>query len=400
MLDFGWVWSAPWVGTILGELGAQVIKVEHSLRPDNLRLSGKVIRNGQVVEGPSKEMSPMFHQVNHGKLGITLNAKQPRAVELLKRLASMSDVVIENMSPGSMERTPLGFEDLRAINPRIVMLSMSAAGQFGALSNMRAYAPTMSSFVGMEALVGYPDEAPMGALNVGLADPSASAHALVAVLAGLRRVQATGNGCYIDLSQIEALLDTLSPYLLATEVSGQQIAPHGNRHPRMAPHGIFPAKGTDQWLSIAVADDQQWATLTALAAGQPWAAEPKYRTLVGRRAAIDTLETAIAVWTSAEPRDELSARLRAAGIAASPVLSVHEMWTDPHFAARSVKHPVEIPVYGKEDVFRAPWRFADFEPVIDRPGPALGQDNQWVFGELLGLSPDEITALVAGGVII
>lgn len=400
VLDFGWVWSAPWVGTILGELGAQVIKVEHSLRPDNLRLSGKVIRNGQVVEGPSKEMSPMFHQVNHGKLGITLNAKEPRAVELLKRLASISDIVIENMSPGSMERTQLGYESLRAVNPRIVMLAMSAAGQFGTLSNMRAYAPTMSSFVGMEALVGYPGEAPIGALNVGLADPSASAHALVAVLGGLRRAQTMGKGCYIDLSQIEALLDTLSPYLLATEVTGQQITPRGNRHPGMAPHGIFPARGMDQWLSIAVADDQQWTALAGLATGQTWAAEARYRTLTGRQQAIASLEAAIAAWTSIQPRDELVTRLRGAGIAASPVLSVQEMWNDPHFAARSVKHPVEIPVYGKEDVFRAPWRFADFEPLIDRPGPAMGQHNQWVFGELLGLSPDEITDLVAGGVLI
>lgn len=399
VLDFGWVWSAPWVGTMLAELGAEVIKVEHALRPDNLRLSGKVIRDGKVVEGPSKEMSPMYHQVNHGKLGITLNAKAPRAVELLKQLVATSDLVIENMSPGSMERTGLGYEDLRAVNPRLVMLAMSAAGQFGALSSMRAYAPTMSSFVGMEALVGYPGEAPIGALNFGLGDPNASAHALVAVFAALRSARATGQGCYIDLSQIEALLGTLRPYLLKTQVQGRQSPTMGNRHPDMAPHGIFPAAEADAWLTIAVQDDAHWRVLSDIAADQSWAQRPQYRTSAGRLADVAALEDALAHWTGTQPRDRLVARLRAAGIASSPVLSIEAMWQNPQFVARAIKQQVEIPFYGSEELFSAPWRFSDFKPQITRCGPSLGQHNDRVFGELLGLSIEEIAQLKQDGVI-
>src|SRR4029453_11943652 len=125
VLDSGWVWSAPWVGGILAEFGARVIKVEHGARPDSTRLAGRPIRDGQKVEGPTKEMSSMFHQINHGKLGITLNAKEPRAVEILKRLAAESDVVVENMSPGAMDRAGLGYEALRAVNPRLVYVSMA-----------------------------------------------------------------------------------------------------------------------------------------------------------------------------------------------------------------------------------------------------------------------------------
>ena len=349
VLDFGWVWSAPWVGTMLGELGAQVIKVEHALRPDNLRLAGRVFRDGKQVEGPSKEMSPMYHQINHGKLGITLNAKEPRAVELLKRLAGMSDLVIENMSPGSMERTHLGYDALRAVNPRIVMLAMSAAGQFGELAGMRAYAPTMSSFVGMEALVGYPNEEPIGALNFGLGDPNASVHALVAVFAALRRARSTGQGCYIDLSQIEALLSTLRPYLLASQVQGRQTPPMGNRHADMAPHGIYPAAGNDAWLTLAVVGDAQWQALKQLATGQAWAQQERFQTLAGRLADVGELDAAIASWTATQPRDDLVARLRNAGIASTPVLSVQEQWKDPHYTARQIKQSVEIPVYGPED---------------------------------------------------
>lgn len=399
VLDFGWVWSAPWVGTMLGELGAQVIKVEHARRPDNLRLSGRVLREGKVVEGPSKEMSPMFHQINHGKLGITLNAKEPRAVELLKRLVAISDLVVENMSPGSMERTQLGYDALRQVNPRLVMLAMSAAGQFGTLANMRAYAPNMSSAAGLESLVGYRGEAPIGALNFGLGDPNASTHALAAVFAALRRVRLTGHGCYIDLSQIEALLGTLRPYLIDSQVHARQWPPMGNAHPEMAPHGIYPALEADRWLTLAVPGEVEWRALQQLAVGERWAQDPRFQSRTGRLAHAGVLDLAIARWTGDQPRDALVAKLRAAGIASSPVLSVEEQWRDPHFAARGIKHTVNIPVYGDEDLFQAPWRFSDFSPQIHTCGPSMGQHNDFVLGELLGLSPEEIAELQHSGVV-
>jgi crotonobetainyl-CoA:carnitine CoA-transferase CaiB-like acyl-CoA transferase len=399
VLDFGWVWSAPWVGTILAELGAQVIKVEHALRPDNLRLAGKVFRDGKLVEGPSKEMSPMYHQINHGKLGITLNVKDPRAVALARRLAAISDVAIENMSPGSLERSQLGFEQLRAINPKLVMLAMSAAGQFGPFAGMRAYAPTMSAFAGLESLVGYRGETPIGALNFAIGDPNASVHGLLALLAALRRARATGDGAYIDLSQVEALLGTVRPYLLAAQVDGRQPQPLGNGHPEIAPHGIYPAAGEDRWLTIVAVDDAQWQALKSVAGDAQWSRDTRYDTLAARLANAAQLDADIAAWSGTQERDALAARLRAAGVASTPVLSVEEQWRDPHYNARAMRHRVEIPVYGGEDLYRAPWRFSDFEPEITRCGPRLGEHNAYVFGELLQMPDAEIEALVAEGVI-
>jgi len=399
VLDFGWVWSAPWVGTMLGELGAQVIKVEHGQRPDNLRLAGKVFRDGTLVEGPTREMSPMYHQVNHGKLGITLNMKDARAVDLARRLAALCDVAVENMSPGSLERSGLGYDTLREANPRLVMLAMSAAGQFGPFANMRAYAPTMSAFAGLESLVGYRGELPVGALNFGIGDPNASVHGLLALLAALRRARATGEGSYIDLSQVEALVATVRPYLLSTQVEGVQPRPMGNTHPEMAPHGIYPAAGPDAWLTIAVADDAQWHALGRLAPDTAWAQDARYGSMAGRLASADQLDVELAQWTAQQDRDALVSRLQTAGIASAPVLPVEEQWNHPHFNARSMKHRVHIPVYGDEDMFRAPWRFSDLEPRITRCGPALGEHNAYVFGELLQLPADEIAALVADGVI-
>ena len=398
VLDLGWVWSAPWVGGILAEFGARVIKVEHGGRPDNTRLAGRPIRNGQKVDGPSREMSSMFHQINHGKLGITLNAKEPRAVELLKRLAVESDVVIENMSPGATDRAGLGYEALRAVNPRIVYLSMAAAGQFGPLAQMRTYAPVMSSFVGLEALIGYRNEPPIGSLNFAIGDPNASVHGLVALLAALLHTRRTGVGCYIDLSQIEAMLTTLGPYLLNTQVTGRQTAPLGNAHADMAPHGIYPAKDVDTWLTIAVQDDRQWAALASLVQ-QPWTQDGRFATAAGRVANRDELDQTLRAWTATFARDALVAKLRAAGIAASPVQTIHEQWNDANYAARAVKQRVAIPYYGDDDLFKVPWHFSDMTPVIDRSGPTLGQHNREVFCDMLGLSETEFKGLEESGVI-
>lgn len=399
VLDFGWVWSAPQVGGILAQFGAQVIKVEHGQRLDNTRLSGRVFRDGVKVEGPTTEMSPMFHQINRGKLGITLNVKDARAVALLKRLAADSDIVIENMSPGAMERTGLGYEALRQVNDRLVMLAMSGAGQFGPLADMRTYAPVMSSFVGMEALVGYAGERPLGALNFALGDPNAAAHGLVAVFAALLRRQATGAGCYIDLSQTEALLTTLTPYLLQAQLTGRQPQPLGNRREMAAPRGIYPARGDERWLSITVETDANWRALADLATGELWATDPRYATGSARRADAPALDHAIAAWTATQDRDALVARLRSAGIAASPVQSIDELWADPQMAGRRMTDSVDLPALGAIPLFRPPWTFAHLQPGPAACGPLFGQHNDPVFRGMLGLSQAEFDELVTEGVI-
>jgi len=396
VLDFGWVWSAPWVASMLCELGAEVIKVEHGGRLDNLRLVGKIWRDGEVIEGPTTEMSPMYHQVNHGKLGVTLNLKEPKARALIDKLIKRCDLVIENMSPGSLERVGLGYEHFRVINPKLVMLAMSAGGQFGALKNMRAYAPTMSSFAGLDGLVGYPKEKPIGALNFALGDPNASVHALSPVLAGLLRAQVTDRGCYIDLSQTAALTATMRTWMIAAQEEGRQPDLIGNRHFDIAPHGIFPAKGEDSWLSIAVQSESAWRRLSEEV---DWAGLPEFSCNKRRLENVDNLEKRLIAWTSHFNRDELVSKLRAMGIAASPVFSINEMWDAPQFKERDLKTRIDIPDYGKEDIFRAPWRFSRMKAEITNSAPQLGEHNQLVFEEILGLSNYEIKKLVDEGVI-
>ena len=399
MLDLGWVWSAPQVGSILAQFGAEVIKVEHGQRPDNSRLSGAIIRDGRRIEGQTTDMSPMFHQINKGKLGVTLNLKEAAGIDLLKRLAAISDVVLENMSAGTLERTGIGYDALSASNPRLVMIAMSGAGQFGPLADMRTYAPTMSSFVGLESLVGYAGELPTGALNFAIGDPNAAVHALTALFAALERRAATGLGCYIDLSQTEALFATLTPYVLQMQAEGRQPPASGNAHPAMAPHGLFPAAGEDRWLSVAVRDDRDWAALSALAGAEGWARDGRFATLAGRIGSRDALDGMLAAWTATQDRDHLVASLRDAGVPASPVNDIDALWADRQLAARGMADMVELPGLGQEALFRAPWNVSGFGVGTGTRGPVLGEHNDRVLRGTLGLAADEFDRLRAEGVI-
>ena len=399
VLDLGWVWAAPQVGSILAQLGAEVIKVEHRARPDNSRLSGVIFRDGLRIEGDTVDMSPMFHQINKGKTGITLNLKEPAGVELLKQLAETCDVVLENMSAGSVERSGIGYDTLSATNPRLVMVAMSGAGQFGSLADMRTYAPTMSSFAGLESLVGYHGELPTGALNFAIGDPNAAVHGLVALFAALARRETTGRGCYIDLSQTEALFGTLTPYALQAQAESRQPLPAGNAHPAMAPHGIYPASGDDRWLSIAVRDDDDWVALGGVAKGQSWATDSRLAVARERIARREELDDLLAAWTTTLDRDHLVAELRAAGVPASPVNDIEGVFNDSQIAARGMADRVEIPQLGPEVLFRAPWNVSGVAIATGTRGPLVGEHNERVLRGTLGLSAEEFGRLSATGVI-
>jgi crotonobetainyl-CoA:carnitine CoA-transferase CaiB-like acyl-CoA transferase len=399
VLDFSWVWSGPLVAGVLAEFGAEVIKVEHGQRLDNSRLRGKPLRDGQPVEGPSIETGPYFHQTNHDKLSITLNLKAPQARQLLHRLAAVSHVVVENLSPGALARAGMGYEEVAAINPRIIYLSMSAAGQTGPSSGMRAYAPIMSSYCGFEALVGYPDEPPIGMMNFGYGDPNAAVHALVPLLAALLEAEETGRGQQVDMSQIEALLSVAAEPLIDYAMNRREGTPSGNRHPAMAPHGIYPAAGDDAWVSIAVADDVQWEALLD-AMGRPAGCDRSdWRTARGRLAQREAIDAVVAAWTASRPAAELAAALRARGIACSPVLDVPGQWADPHYQARGIRQKVVHPISGEEWLYRAPWRMERHPAQVRRSAPLLGEHNRHVFGTLLGLPDAEIDSLMQSGVI-
>lgn len=399
VLDFGWIWSGPLVATVLAEFGAEVIKVEHAGRLDNMRLRGQPTVDGRRPEGPSVELNPYFNQINHDKGSITVDLKNARGQALLQRLIPMTDVVLENLTPGALSKLGFGYDTLSKLNSRLVMMSMSSTGQHGPLNNFRAYAPIMSSHCGLESLVGYPGESPTGMMNFGYGDPNAAAHALVPLLAALYEREETGHGCYIDMSQTEAVVSVLAEPIVHWTMTGTLCSPPGNRHPSMAPHGLFPAAGEDQWLSIAVPDDEAWRRLVDLMGRPAWALEPELDTISGRLQVQDRIEPLLADWTRGQDRSSLLTCLRAASIAASPVQDIDGQWADERYARRGLRVPTEHPYLGLQHIYHTPWNLADTPAQVRRSAPLLGSDNQHVFGDLLGLSTAEIEALQAEGVI-
>lgn len=399
VLDFSWVWSGPLLTSILAEFGAQVIKVEHGERLDSSRLRGRPTVAGKPAEGPSIEIGPYFHQTNHDKLGITLNLKAPQACELLDGLVDISDIIVENLTPGALARAGLGYERVAARNPRLIYLSLAAAGQSGPMSAMRAYAPIMSSYCGFETLIGYPGEDPIGMMNFGYGDPNAAIHGLLPLLAAIHDVEATGRGQHIDMSQIEALLAVAADPVIDYFMNGREAAAPGNRHPAMAPHGVYPAAGEDRWVSIAVADDKQWQTLVMLMGRPAWACDPALATARGRLHRRDEIDVDLQGWTAGRDASQLSASLRVAGIACSPVQDIAAQWADPHFAARAIRTQADHSLSGPEMLYRTPWTMERSRPEIRASAPTLGQHNDHVFIGLLGLPPERVAQLKADGVI-
>ncbi len=399
VLDLGWVWSAPLLAGLLTEFGADVVKVEHGGRIDVMRMRGRPLKDGQPMPGPSIELGPSFHQANHGKSGVTLDMKHPDGLSLLRRMIADADVLIENMSPGALERAGLGHEALAALNPRLVVVSMSAAGQSGPGAGMRAYAPVMSSFVGLEGLLGYDGEPPLGALNFGLGDPNAAFHAMLALLSALRRRDRDGRGCRIDLSQIECLMTGMAAPLIDASLGAPQPAPIGARHPDLSPHGVYPAAGTDRWIALAVTDEAGWRALCATMGEAATGWLERFGSAAARIAHAGEIDRGLAAWSATHDRDALCRRLRAAGIAASPVLPVEEVLESEPFLWRGTLREVSHRITGPERQMVAPWRFGRIEARIERSSPLLGEHNREVFVGRMGLSQQDYEALVAAGAI-
>ena len=405
--DLGWVWAGPAVGQILADLGAEVIKVESNKRLDLLRTMGRPVVDGRPVLGSrgvldpddEKELTPIFHNVNRNKLGIAADLQHPRAVALVKALIEKSDVVIENFAPGAVRRMGLDYETLRARKPDLVMISMSAAGQSGPLAETRAYAPTLTSLGGMESMVGYEGEGVQGMLTFGISDPSAAVHGALAVLAALYHRRRTGEGQYIDMSQLEATLALLGAPVMDYFMNARVAGPQGNHHPLLAPCGNYPCRGADAWISIGVATDEEWRGLCAALGAPEWAGDERFADGDGRqrhRAALDHL---IAARTAHYDKRALAVLLQRHGVAAAPVLSVEEGRDDAHLQARGLWASCAHPMFGPGAVVACPWRFSDTAVAIRRHAPLLGQDNEYVYGKVLGLPGEEIERLVAAEIL-
>lgn len=377
VLDLGWVWAGPLVGAAFADLGADVVKVESSARLDPYRLRG-VERDSRYAD-VRHEASPSFHKLNRGKRSLTVDLRNPAGRDLVLRLAGQADLLIENYRAGTLERLGLGWSKLKASNPRLVALSMSAAGQVGRWRDMKAYALVTTALAGYESLVRYPDEPPVGGATFGIADPNISSFGVLAAMAGIWRARRTGQGAHIDLSGVESVIAVLGAALVAHEGAAQPSVEVTAR-----------CQGDDQWLVAALTGPDDLARLLSVVGSAQRHDWPDLLTSATSRR---DLHRAVEAWTSTLDREDAVKQLAEGGVTVTPVLSIEERNATAAIRDRTMR--IVHPVTGEEQVLQSPWGTV----ATPAPAPLLGQHTDEVLSEWLHLSADEIAALRTTGAL-
>ncbi len=393
VVEFCWVLAGPLVGQMLADLGAEVIKVEHPHRPDIQRAMFPFLGE------PSPNNSVSFNTLHRGKRAVAVDMGTEAGVEAVRELVAVSDIVIENLSPRVLAGFGLGYDDLKQVRPDLVMASMTAAGHTGPLASMIGYGPSTGALAGFEGLVGYPGGPPLGAQQITYGDPVVASFAASAIAAALHRRRRTGQGVYIDVSQIEVTVAAMGHQVLAYGVAGVLPERAGNRHPRMAPHGCYPCAGDDEWASIAVGSDDEWGALADVI-GRPWASDSRFADVEDRKREEDDLDRLIGEWTRSRTKYEVTETLQAAGVAALPTLNTLDLPADPHLQARGV-YPAGRHAHLPEAGFaRGAWNLKGTPPSVAARAPFAAEHNRAVFTGLLGKSAQEYHRLTAGGAVV
>jgi crotonobetainyl-CoA:carnitine CoA-transferase CaiB-like acyl-CoA transferase len=386
----------------LAAFGAQVIRVEQTIHEER---RWDFLRGGKKVAGRAGiNLGGTFNNHNVEKLGITLDIKTDEGRALLTRLVEISDVVTENFSGLVMDKLGFGYEQLRSINDRIVYVSNSGFGKTGPHAGFRSIGQIVQACTGLTFMSGYPDMPPAG-WGFAYMDHMGAYMMAIAVLAGLVMRQRTGVGQWIDLSCIEAGIGLAGPDLLDATVNGRPMRrpgkPDSNAEtaPAMAPHGVYPAAGDDSWVAIACRDDDDWQRLGRVI-DQPWARDDTLAALADRLDRRHELDAQLGAWTRGYDRKALQDLLLAAGVPAAQVATPEDrIDNDPRTERWGLWPTVRHTELGETRVEGIPLHLSETDWAMTRGAPCLGEDNDFVYGTLLGLSEDERADLAARGVI-
>ena len=391
VLDFGQVVAGPILGHLLADFGAEVIRVESAAGTD-------VMRTITPVRTPIREfLESTYHYRN--RTCISLNLNKPEGVRLAKDIVKRCDVLIENYSPKVFRRFGMDYESLTKINPGLVMISMTASGQSGPLSGIIAYGPSINAVAGTDSMVGYQEDGSL-AVNTWDADYVMGVTGAMAVITALHHKANTGEGQYIDMAYFEALAALLGEAVMDYSMNGRVARPQGNRHPTMAPHGIYPCAGEDRWISIAVQTEEEWKALRKVMGSPAWSEEADFVDLYARLQHRDELDKLLGQWTAKFDSYDLMERLQKAGVAAVPVMTLADVYLDPHDKFRRSSTRIEIEGVDPQDiVYGIPWKLSDTPGSIYRLAPKMGQDNQKFFHDVMGLPKPEIERLIKDQVI-
>lgn len=379
--DFSWVGAGPFSTKPLADHGADVVKVESRTRTDVIR-SMPPFRGGV----PGVDRSGYFADRNSSKRSICLDLREPAGRELALRLIARSDVVIDNFTPGTMDRLGLGWEASRAVRPDVIYLEMPMQGRTGPHRDFRGYGLSIAAAGGLFGLSGYPDGPPVGTGTNFPDHVPNPLHATIAILAALIQRRRTGRGRYIELAQLESTATIVGAALVAA-AAGHPVERAGNDDPVAAPHGVYPCAGGDRWIAIAVETDAQWAALAGILAIDRAA---------DRRAVDDVIGHRTPAWWA----DDLADALTAAGVPAAPVRDARDLVEhDPQLAARGHFVRLDHPEMGPSLYSGIPYRLGRTPGRLRSPAPLLGADTRAVCTELLDVDEDTYAVLARKGVV-
>ena len=389
VLDFGWILSVPHCGAWLGTMGAEVIRVESRARLELMRLGAWPYADGTA----GVNRSSIWNGLNYSKLDVTLNLAEPAAIELVRELVAVCDVVMENFATDVMERLGLGYETLREIRPDLIMLSGSTLGVTGPEREASGWGPNVCSYAGQPYISGYAEGPPV---NQGGNWPDFLVGTIMAfsIISALRRRQRTGQGGYVEVSMAEVVAGAIPEAFLDYAMNGRHAQRMGNHDLNMSPHNVYPCRGHDQWIAIAVADEREWEALCRAIGDPGLARDRRFDTLANRKHNEEEIDQLVAAWTRLHSPKEATCLLQDSGIAAGPVMNVFDLMEDPHLKERGFVVEMDHPEVGQRTVAGLPAKFSAMPSLDYSPAPLLGQHNQRILGQLLGVGQRRLERLV------
>ena len=384
VIDFTWVVAGPVATRILAAQGAEVIKIER-------KVPGIMGARRTGLQG----------NLNRDKLSVAINMAEPRGIELARRLVAVGDIVIDNFSARVMRQWGMDYESLRAVKPDIICISMSGLGHTGPRASYVSYGPTLQALSGYTLLMAERDGRPAG-YGYSYADMAGGYTGALAALIALWARRRTGQGQFIDLSQLEAVASVVGPMLLDISVNRRTPVPPGytSQEAPAAPHGVYRCRGADSWLAISVRSHTQWRKFVVALGSPQWASDPKFQTLYTRTRNREELDAHIAQWAAGVDAEAAMNLLQSAGIAAGVVadggfLCAH----DPQLKARGYWSSVKLPDGNLTQVDGVPFKLSATSGEVRTCGPEIGENNDYVLGELLGISRAEQEELAHAGAI-
>ena len=402
VVDISNVISMPYAGGLLADLGAEVIKIERTARPDTTRTNpnSAVYPDNDPGEDPWNRTGT-YNILNRGKKSLTLDLSQPAGRDILRALIQVSDILTENFTPRVMRGWGLDYPNASKLNPGLIMLSCSGYGREGPYAPYPGQATTMEATHGMAHVTGYRDQPPSKA-GQSFVDFLATWSLMMGVTMALRYRKRFGKGLWVDVGMYQLGCGMLSEYVLDWTVNGRAGKRIGNRHPWLAPQGCYRCAGDDEWCVVSVHDDAEWAALCRAMDQPALADDPRFATNEARMRNHDAADAMIAVWMAGVPKMAAMHTLQAAGVRAGAVFNGRDIHIDTHARARGMMETVKFPPkrnIGERMMIGRPWRLNRMPLSIPGPAPALGEHNRDIIQGLLGYSDARYAALEQGGIV-